>query len=167
MTLSELAQLKALLADPPARRLAVAESLTAGNVQARIGAIPGASTFFSGGLTAYTLAQKVNLLGVDRAEAAACDCVSETVARQMARGVADRFAVEVAVATTGYAEAAPAAGVNVPFAWWAVAERTSAGTWLERSGRVVCPGLERVGVQRRVTEVVLLALLDHLRHTEP
>ena len=53
----------------PRLTLAVAESLTCGHLQAAIGAISGASEFFRGGLTAYTLAQKVRHLGVDRAAA--------------------------------------------------------------------------------------------------
>ena len=62
--------------------LAVAESITCGRLQARIGAISGASAFFRGGVTAYTLEGKVRLLGVDRAHAAKVGCVSRRVAGQ-------------------------------------------------------------------------------------
>ena len=146
----------------PRRTLAVAESLTSGNLQARVGAISGASHFFCGGVTAYTLAAKVELLGVDRAEAEACDCVSESVARQMARGVVERFAANMGVATTGYAEPYAEQDVIVPFAWWAIAERQADGSWTETSGRVACPRLDRVGVQLRVTDVAWEALLMFL-----
>jgi len=47
--------LKELLLREPRLTLAVAESLTCGRLQARIGAIPGASEFFRGGVTAYAL----------------------------------------------------------------------------------------------------------------
>ncbi len=158
----DLVPLKSLMARRPGDGLAVAESLTSGGVQARIGALSGASTFFRGGITAYTLAQKVRHLGVDHDEAAACNCVSEGVARQMARGVAQLFDARFALATTGYAEAAPDDGVPVPFAWWAVVERCDDGGWHEVTGRVEGPGLDRTGVQALVSETVLAALLTLL-----
>ena len=150
------------MAQRPGVGLAVAESLTAGNVQARIGAISGASSFFRGGLTAYTLEQKVRHLGVDPVEAAACNCVSESVARQMARGAAALFEAQIALATTGYAEPSPTDSVSTPFAWWALAERLPDGSWREITGRVECPGMDRLAVQVQVTETVLAALLTHL-----
>lgn len=81
-----MTDLKALMLQPPRLWLAVAESLTCGRLQARIGAISGASDFFMGGLTAYSLDQKVRHLGVDRAEAEAANSVSARIAEQMARG---------------------------------------------------------------------------------
>ena len=144
----------------PRLTLAVAESLTCGQVQARIGAISGASDFFLGGITVYTLEAKVRHLGVDRAIAAAVDCVSEEVARQMARGVGELFGSDFGVATTGYAE--PAAGVPDPFAWWAVARHT-AGGWEFRSGRLDGRGLSRTAVQQVVAETVLTEMLATVR----
>ena len=44
--------LKSLLLRKPRWSLAVAESLTCGHVQARVGEISGASNFFQGGITA-------------------------------------------------------------------------------------------------------------------
>ena len=81
-------ELKQLLLQPPRLTLAVAESVTCGRLQARIGAISGASEFFLGGLTAYTIPQKVRHLGVDRALAEQTNAVSPEVAEQMARGPA-------------------------------------------------------------------------------
>ena len=64
-----MSDLKNLMLREPRLTLAVAESLTCGRLQARIGAISGASEFFLGGMTAYSLEQKVRHLGVDRAAA--------------------------------------------------------------------------------------------------
>ena len=64
--------------------LATAESMTCGRIQARIGAISGASKFFLGGITTYTIDQKVHHLGVDRALAESCNAVSSEIAEQMA-----------------------------------------------------------------------------------
>ncbi|MFI5357527.1 MAG: CinA family protein [Opitutales bacterium] len=155
-----MSELKELMLREPRLTLAVAESLTCGNVQAQVGRIPGASGFFLGGITAYTLDQKVRHLGVDRTAAAAVDCVSASVAEQMARGAATLFGADIGLATTGYAEPAPK--VPVPFAWWALARHTPAG-WQVQSARIECPGAARVQVQAQVSATVLTALLTHLR----
>lgn len=156
-------ELKELLLRSPRLKLATAESLTAGQVQARIAAVSGASDYFLGGITAYTLDGKVKHLGVDRLAAAAVDCVSVAVAEQMARGAMQLFGSDLAVATTGYAEPAPTKGVAVPFAWWALGWKRSRGEILLRHGRVECPGLSRVGVQEAVAAAALAALVDWLR----
>ena len=94
--------LKNLLLRKPKLTLAVAESLTCGRLQALIGEISGASEYFLGGITAYTLEQKVRHLGVDRATAKRVNSVSATVAEQMARGVGEMFGSHLGLATTGY-----------------------------------------------------------------
>jgi len=154
-------------------KLAVAESLTCGRVQAAIGAVSGASQFFLGGVTAYTGEQKVALLGVSRAEGEAVNWVSAAVAEQMARGTTQLFGSDFALATTGYAEPAPEWGVHVPFAWWALAQRKceevgrvtggAAADFFVRSERVECPDCSRVEVQKVVTAAALTGLCEHLR----
>src|SRR5438045_4062744 len=101
---------KELLLRKPRRTLAVAESLTCGRVQALVGAISGASEFFLGGITAYSLEEKVRHLGVDRRAARKVNSVSAEVAEQMARGVCALFGSDLGVATTGYAEPSLAEG---------------------------------------------------------
>ena len=161
-------ELKTLcLRHQPVLRLAVAESLTGGRVQAAITAVSGASEFFLGGLTAYTLDQKVKLLGANRARAAQVNCVSAEVATQMARGAARLFGADLAVATTGYAEPAPAQGVDEPYAHWALVHRVSARRWQVVTGRVVFSRLGRTAVQAAVTEAVLGELVAYLRTLEP
>src|ERR1035441_51975 len=113
--------LKALMLRGPRLTLAVAESLTSGRLQARIGAISGASEFFLGGVTAYSLDEKVRHLGIDRAEACAVNSVSARVAEQMARGACVLFGADLGVATTGYAEPSAEWNVAEPFAWWGLA----------------------------------------------
>lgn len=161
--LAAAAELKVLLLAPPPLSLAAAESLTCGRVQARVGEVSGASGYFRGGVTAYTLDQKVRLLGVDRAAARRVNCVSAEVARQMAAGAARLFRSDLAVATTGYAEPAPAAGVEAPFAWWALARRRGGRIVDLRSGRVECPGAPRTEVQEFVAGAVLAELVAYLK----
>jgi nicotinamide-nucleotide amidase len=158
-----MSDLKSLMLQAPRLTLAVAESLTCGRIQARIGAISGASEFFLGGITAYTLDQKVRHLQVDPAEAEAANSVSARVAEQMARGACLLFGSDAAVATTGYAEASPQWKVEAPFAWWGLARRAGGGRFDVLSGRVDCPGLARVGVQERVAAEALDALCRWLR----
>jgi nicotinamide-nucleotide amidase len=158
-----MTDLKALMLQAPRLSLAVAESLTCGRLQARIGAIPGASEFFLGGITAYSLEQKVRHLGVDRAEAEAANSVSGRIAEQMATGACVLFGADVAVSTTGYAEASPQWNVSVPFAWWGLARRRPGGDFAVLSGRVECPGLTRVEVQERVASAAFDALPGWLR----
>jgi len=154
-------ELKELMLRPKRRTLAVAESLTCGRVQARIGQISGASEFFLGGLTAYSLDQKVRHLGVDRLTAAPVNSVSAAVAEQMARGVCALFGSELGLATTGYAE--PSKEAPQPFAWWALAHELGSGRHTVRSGRVDCPGASRTQVQEKIAEVVIAELVDYLR----
>lgn len=154
--------LKELMLGPPRRSLAVAESLTCGQVQARIGAISGASEFFLGGVTAYSLEQKVKLLGVSRAAAKKVNSVSAEVAEQMARGACKLFGSELAVATTGYAEPSAEWGVVQPFAWWALAHCKGTRFVAVRSGCIEVHMACRTEVQVMVAEAVITELEDYL-----
>ena len=145
----------------PTRTLAVAESLTCGHVQARIGAISGASEFFLGGITAYWLDQKVKHLGVDWNAAMEVNSVSAAVAEQMACGVTRLFGSELGLATTGYAE--PSKDSPQPFAWWALAHDPFGKETVVRSGRLDCPGATRVQVQEEIAEAVVTELVKYLR----
>jgi nicotinamide-nucleotide amidase len=156
-------ELKALLLASPRLSLAVAESLTSGRLQARVGSISGASAFFLGGITAYSTDEKVRHLGIDRAEAEAVNSVSARVAEQMACGACRLFGSDLGVATTGYAEPFPERSVEIPYAWWGLARRVPDGRFTVASGRVDCPGLRRVEVQERVAAEALGALVALLR----
>ena len=142
--------------------LGVAESMTCGWIQARVGAVPGASDFFLGGLTAYQLEQKVRHLGVDRAHAASVDAVSAVVAEQMALGACAFFKSDLGLATTGYAEPNPARGVTAPYAFWALAKVRAGEATITHGGRVDCVGANRVQAQQRVADVVLSELVKYL-----
>jgi nicotinamide-nucleotide amidase len=157
------AALKALLLRKPRLTLAVAESLTCGGVQVRIGAISGASEFFLGGITAYSLDQKVRQLGVNRAAAKRVNSVSAEVAEQMARGVCRLFGSDLGVATTGYAEPSPKDGATDPFAWWAVVRVRAGRVVAVRHGRVECPGESRTATQAIVAETAVAELVEYLR----
>lgn len=88
--------------------LAVAESCTGGLLAAALTELPGASRFLLAGLTTYSNASKVRLLGVPEEVLAANGAVSEMVARAMAAGAREATGATAAVAITGIA--GPAGG---------------------------------------------------------
>jgi nicotinamide-nucleotide amidase len=85
------------------RRIATAESCTAGMVATRLTDRPGSSDYVAGGVVAYSNEAKEQLLGVDPALIQAHGAVSEPVAEAMATGALQRFGADTAVATTGIA----------------------------------------------------------------
>lgn len=82
--------------------ISVAESVTSGMLQLAFSQMPNASMFYKGGITAFTLSEKVRLLNVEQREAENCDSVSENIAQTMALNVAKMFESDWSIATTGY-----------------------------------------------------------------
>jgi nicotinamide-nucleotide amidase len=93
-------QVAALLAD---RRIATAESCTAGLLTARLTERPGSSAYVTGGVVVYADDAKTGLLDVDPDLIAAEGAVSEPVAEAMADGALHRFSADTAIAITGIA----------------------------------------------------------------
>lgn len=85
------------------RRIATAESCTAGLVAARLTERPGSSAYVTGGAVVYANDAKTDVLGVPAELIAAEGAVSEPVAEAMADGALLRFAADTAVAITGIA----------------------------------------------------------------
>lgn len=89
--------------DASKSRLSVAESVTAGCLQWACSSMENATAIFAGGITAYTLEEKVRVLHVDKEEASRCNSVSQKITNQMAIAASELFFTEWAIATTGYA----------------------------------------------------------------
>ncbi|MGA7396241.1 MAG: competence/damage-inducible protein A [Solirubrobacterales bacterium] len=85
------------------RKLALAESCSAGLLAARITDLPGASKYFAGGVVSYSNESKSAQLGVDPDLIERFGAVSPEVAEAMAAGALERFGADVAVAITGIA----------------------------------------------------------------
>ncbi|MFO7247763.1 MAG: competence/damage-inducible protein A [Bacillota bacterium] len=94
-------------------RLAVAESCTGGRIAELITGVPGASRVFAGGIVAYTLEAKRNLVGVSGETLAAYGTISPACAREMAAGVRRALQADVGLAVTGVAGPDPAEGKPV------------------------------------------------------
>jgi nicotinamide-nucleotide amidase len=137
-----------LLAD---RRIATAESCTAGLLAARLTERPGSSAYVAGGVVAYANEAKVELLGVDPALIELHGAVSEPVADAMAEGALRRFEADTAVAITGIA--GPDGGSEekpVGTVCWSV--KLSDGRGITRTVRL--PG-DRADVRDRSTTVAM------------
>ena len=77
-------------------RVGVAESLTSGQLSAALGAGPDASSWFRGGVVAYASEVKFDVLGVRPGPV-----VTESCAREMARGASRVLDAQATVAATG------------------------------------------------------------------
>jgi nicotinamide-nucleotide amidase len=83
--------------------LAIAESLTGGQLGQRITSVPGSSDYFLGGFLTYTDRMKAELLGVDPEVLARHTAVSEEAAVAMAEGARARARADYVISTTGEA----------------------------------------------------------------
>ncbi|MEM6804939.1 MAG: nicotinamide-nucleotide amidohydrolase family protein [Bacteroidota bacterium] len=84
--------------------LAVAESLTGGNVSGKLVKISGASTYYKGSVTAYAVQAKEEILQVPKEQIVKYGVVSAEVAKAMAIGVRKLMHADIGLGTTGYAE---------------------------------------------------------------
>lgn len=80
-----------------------AESCTGGRIAESIIAVPGASTYFKGGVISYTNEIKEQLLGVDHQLLEEQTAVCEDVAKAMVKGAIKTLGVDFAIASTGTA----------------------------------------------------------------
>ncbi len=87
--------------------IAVAESVTAGHLQAALSSAIDASKFFQGGITTYNLGQKARHLKIDPILGQNANCVDRKIAGTMAIEVAKLFSSDFSIAITGYASMVP------------------------------------------------------------
>ena len=137
--------------------LSVAESVTCGNLQAKFGGVAGVSDCFKGGITAYSIFEKVKFLKVDGREAQKVDCVSPEIAGQMAKGVSGMFETEIGIATTGYAQKDEK---NEAHAYFAIYLKEKDSIIIEDV--LYAEGKERTEFQVHIAEIVFERLLDYL-----
>jgi PncC family amidohydrolase len=83
--------------------IAVAESCTGGLIAHRLTNVPGSSTYFIGGVVAYSNQVKEQVLGVSARTLSEHGAISKQCAIEMARGVRRLFGTDVALSATGIA----------------------------------------------------------------
>jgi PncC family amidohydrolase len=111
--------------------LGTAESCTGGLIGHRITNVPGSSSYFRGGIIAYSNDAKQYLLGVPVALFLAYGAVSDPVARAMARGARSALNSTLAVSVTGIA--GPGGGTaDKPVGLTYIALAAPNGEWSER-----------------------------------
>ena len=133
--------------------LAVAESMTGGELAARLTGVSGMSKTFLGGVVAYTPRVKQMVLGVAGEDLD--DPVSETVARAMANGVRMRLGATYGVGITGNAgPTSDAGGKPVGLVYVAVAGPEGT-TCQEANYRGT-----REDIRRRATQTALVMLRE-------
>jgi PncC family amidohydrolase len=117
--------------------IAVAESVTAGLVQAAFSLSKNSLDFFQGGITTYNIDQKVAHLKVNRRHARKYNCVSRKVAGQMATGVSRLFQSDWGAGITGYASPVPEKKIYKLYAWIAISKNGR----IIRSKKINAPAL--------------------------
>lgn len=138
--------------------ISTAESCTGGLCAAALVDLPGSSTWYSGGVVAYSNAIKHELLKVPKEVLLDHGAVSEPVALAMAEGVRSRCASSVSCSTTGIA--GPGGGSPdkpVGLVWIGIA--TPAGSQARRyhfSG-------DRLSVRQQTVDACFELLLEQIQ----
>jgi nicotinamide-nucleotide amidase len=83
--------------------ISVAESCTGGLIGHMITSIPGSSAYFMGGIISYSNQAKCDLLSVSPDTLKQYGAVSGETAREMAKGVKERFNTNIGLSVTGIA----------------------------------------------------------------
>ena len=140
------------------RRLATAESCTAGWIAKVLTDVPGSSQWFECGYVTYSDAAKMRDLGVAASTLAVNGAVSEQTAREMAAGVLRVPGVSVALSVTGIAGPDGGTAVKpVGTVWLCAAARHEGGIEAIAELRHF-PG-DRAAVRRRSVQHALELLL--------
>lgn len=137
--------------------ISLAESVTAGHLQAAFSLAERAMEFFQGGITTYNIGQKTRHLAIDPIHAVTCNCVSAITAEQMVLGVCKLFSSDWGVSITGYAAPVPELNINRLFAFYAIAFQGR----VIQSKKITAAVQSPLKVQVHYTNEVL----KHLRNT--
>lgn len=142
--------------------VAVAESVTAGLVQAAFASANNATVFFQGGITVYNARQKYKHLHVDLANAISCNCVSEVIATDMALAVSRSFSSDWGIAITGYASSLPGHDMNPLYAFYAISFKDE----IVKAGEIMAEPAEPLQVQLAYVNSLLVHFLEQLKFRE-
>lgn len=118
--------------------ISVAESCTGGLIGHIITGTPGSSAYFMGGIISYSNQAKSDLLGVSPDTLDKYGAVSDQAAREMAKGIRERFKSDIGLSVTGIA--GPDGGtqekpVGTVFMGFAAAEKLFSVKYLFKGNR--------------------------------
>lgn len=130
--------------------IAAAESLTGGAVCVALAEVPGVSDVLLGGVVAYSIEAKHDVLGVDQHTLDTHGPVSREVAAEMATGVRRTMGTSIGLATTGAAGPEPHGGKPPGTVWVAV----------DFDGHVTAKQLHVDGERAEVTAAAVRAVLS-------
>ena len=139
------------------KTIAVAESVTAGFLQAALASAEEASSFFEGGITTYNIDQKVRHLKIDREAGEACNCVSQEIADQMAKGALKLFECDWSIAVSGYATPVEESGFKL-YAYYSICNRDH----IKNHGRIDVDSLMPEEAQLRYVNIILGRLTEQI-----
>lgn len=100
--------------------IAVAESITGGELAAALTSAPGSSKVFLGGIVAYSVESKVRELGIPKRLINKFGVYSEEIALEMANGVRKKFNSDWSIASIGVAGPGPAEEIPAGSIWLAI-----------------------------------------------
>lgn len=100
-TLTQLGSAAGALLKERKHTIAVSESSAGGLINAALVAVPGASAYYLGGSVVYTVAGRIALLGIDKAEVAGMRSASEPYAALLAKTVRARLGTTWGLSETG------------------------------------------------------------------
>ena len=141
------------------RRLATAESCTAGWIAKALTDVPGSSQWFETGYVAYADSAKTQLLQVLPKELAEHGAVSEPVVRAMAEGALNGAGADIAVAVSGIAGpdgGTPGKPVGTVWFAWAVKR----GRRVRTEARMRVFKGDRELVRRKAVSAALAGVLE-------
>lgn len=125
--------------------LAAAESCTGGRIASAITSLPGSSTYFKGGVVAYTNEIKIELLNVSPETLDRYGAVSEETVIEMVNGAMKTLKADCAIATSGIAgPTGGSPGKPVGTVWIAVGYKNKVITMKQEGDRGRLTNMERV-----------------------
>ncbi len=138
--------------------VATAESCTGGLLAHHLTSISGSSSYFIGGVVAYSNRIKQEMLGVREETLVQFGAVSEQTAQEMASGIRARFHTDIGLSTTGIA--GPTGGTHdkpVGLVWIGIS--TPENT---RAYECHFEG-DRTQIKTQTVHQILLLLSEHLK----
>ncbi|MGN7863319.1 CinA family protein [Chryseobacterium sp.] len=93
--------------------VSIAESVTSGLIQLAFSQMANAKLFYKGGITTFTLPEKVQFLDINQIEVKENSFETQKMADTMAVKVAESFGTDWGIASTGYAASVRNSGFKV------------------------------------------------------